>query len=194
MPRITIESLNDVYARHAEVLVAARKTSAALARLLTECHGIDLIHELKFREVAFSPFQSAESYNLIELVNQSFTALVSLAGTRRILRDHPSALPIQLNLGPVGGHDIWCEARGIVAECFAAVTPDNNNKLQAEVDRLRQATQQHKYLFFYSPAQVFRMPLDISGISLVGLSLDELYFLRQTEQGAAPDPGDIPSV
>jgi hypothetical protein len=191
MPRIAITSLDDLYMRHAEVMAAARKTSAALSRLLTQSHGIDLLHDLKFREVAFNPFQSSESYNLIELVNQSFTALVSLAGTRRILRDHPTALPMQLNIGPVGGHDIWCEANGVVAECFAAVTPDNNNKLQDDVERLRQATQPNKYLFFYSPAQVFRMPIDTSGISLVGLSLDELYFRGQAERGDAADGGGI---
>jgi hypothetical protein len=127
MPRIVITSLDDLYTRHAEVMAPARKTSDALAQLLIESHGIDLLHDLKFREVAFNPFQSSDNYNLIELVNQSFTALVSLAGTRRILRDHPNALPMQLNIGPVSGHDIWCEANGIVAECFAAVTPDNNN-------------------------------------------------------------------
>jgi hypothetical protein len=187
MPRITINSPDDLYIRHAEVLAAARKTSAALSRLLTESHGIDLLHELKFNEVAFNPFQSAENYNLIELVNQSFTALVSLAGARRILHDHPLALPLQLNVGPVGGYDIWCEGHEIVAECFATVTPDNNNKLQGDVARLQQATQRYKYLFFYSPAQVFRMPVDINGIALVGLSLDELYFRRPTAAASAAD-------
>jgi hypothetical protein len=191
MPRIVITSLDDLYMRHAEVMAAARKTSAALAQLLTNSHGIDLLHELKFREIAFNPFRSSESYNLIELVNQSFTALVSLAGARRILRDHPTAFPMQLNIGPVGGHDIWCDASRMVAECFAAVTPDNNNKLRGDVERLRQATQQHNYLFFYSGAQVFRMPLDIDGISLVGLSLDELSFRKQAEPATAPDEAGI---
>ena len=176
MPRITISSVDDLYRQHTEVLTAARKTSASLARLLTEHHGIDLVHELKFRQVAFSPFQSSESYNIIELINQSFTALVSLGGARRILREHPDSLPIQLNVGPMKGHDIWCEARSIIAECFAAVTPNNNDKLQEDVQRLRDAPQQHKYMFFYSPTQLFRMPLDISGITLARLSLDDLYF------------------
>jgi hypothetical protein len=178
MPRLVINSLDDLFCQHAEVFAAAQKTSAALARLLTDFHGVDLIHELKFREVAFSPFLSSESYNLIELVNQSFTALVSLAGARRILREHSEALPIQLNIGAVSGFDIQCEQGSIVAECFAAVTPDNNSKLAGDVQKLQAATHRHKYVFFYSPAQAFRMPLDISGITIVGLSLDELYFRR----------------
>jgi hypothetical protein len=35
------------------------------------------------------------------------------------------------------------------------------------------------------------MPLDINGISLVGLSLDELYFRRPAEPIAAPDPAGM---
>jgi hypothetical protein len=34
---------------------------------------------------------------------------------------------------------MWYEASEIVAECFAAVTP-NNNKLQGDVERLRNSS------------------------------------------------------
>ncbi len=175
MPTLSICSRNELSRHHLEVLKAARKTTANLQRLLTQYHGIDLLHELRFKRKAFSPFNSKEEYNLVEAINQSFTALVSFAGAGLILASHPNAFPLQLNVGPAGGYDIQNSDKSIIAECFAAVTPDNNGKLSCDFRRLQQAEAEHKYLFFYSPATDYcGVPQD-DEIQLVQLTLDQLY-------------------
>ena len=176
MPRLQVTSAAELYRHHFEVLTAAGKTSANVQRLLTKHHGIDLLHELRFTFTAFSPFDSSEPYNLVEAINQSFTSLVSFAGAEQILRDHPNALPVDLNIGPVSGNDICAAGGAIVAECFAAVTPNNNNKLKADFTRLQKATADHKYLFFYSPTTDFRNPREDDSITVVQLTLEQIYY------------------
>lgn len=178
MPPITITSPAELYSRHAEILAAARRTTATLARLLTKFHGIDLLHRLKFEKVAANPFGSEKEYNFVESLNLSFTALVTLAGVRWILHRHPAALPMHVNLGQAAGHDICCEAAGIAAECFAAVSPNNNKKLQHDRERLLSAHERyrHKYLFLYSPSREPKAPANDGSILVVDLPPDELYF------------------
>lgn len=175
MPSLRITSEDQLKQHHLEVITAARKTTAQLQRLLTEHDGIDLLHELRFEFTAYSPFDSAEPYNLVEAINQSFTALVSFAAAGWILRDHEMALPMQLNLGPVAGYDIEAAGGSVVAECFAAVTPNNNNKLMVDFNRLREADAEHKYLFFYTVASEFRTPPEEGSIRIVPLTLEQLY-------------------
>lgn len=175
MPSLRITSEDQLTQHQTEVITAARKTTAQLRRMLTEHDGINLIHELRFDLTAFSPFDSDKPYNLVEAINQSFTALVSFAAASWILRDHELALPMQLNLGPVAGYDIEAAGGSIIAECFAAVTPNNNNKLMADFNRLHEADAEHRYLFFYTVASEFRTPIEDQSIRIVPLTLDQLY-------------------
>lgn len=179
MPTLQINSREELSRHHLEVLTAARKTSANLQRLLTQHHGIDLLHELRFMLTAFSPFNSDKLYNIVEAINQSFTSLVSFAGAELIVQCHlddsKNALPLQLNVGPVAGYDIQNSDGSIIAECFAAVTPDNNNKLANDFRRLQGTDAEYKYLFFYSPTTDFRDPPQDDTIHVVQLTLDQLY-------------------
>ena len=175
MPTLSINSRQELSRHHLEVLTAARKTTANLQRLLTQHHGIDLIHELRFTFTAFSPFDPDESYNVVEAINQSFTSLVSFAGAELILHSHPNEFPLQLNVGPVAGYDIQNDSGSIIAECFAAVTPNNNNKLANDFTRLQEADAEHKYLFFYSPTTEYRDPPQDDTIHVIQLTLDQLY-------------------
>ena len=175
MPSLLIRSREELSHHHLEVLTAARRTNANLQRLLTVHHGIDLLHELRFALSAFSPIYSPEPYNVVEAINQSFTALVSFAGAECILQLHPNSLPLRLNVGAMPGFDIQDHNSSIVAECFAAVTPDNNNKLTGDFAKLEGSDAEHKYLFFYSPAIEFRVPSPNRMISVTQLTLDQLY-------------------
>jgi hypothetical protein len=174
MPKLQIESFAELSKHRLEVLAASRKTRDRLQGLLTSAQGIDFMHELKFRLMALSPFDSTKSYNLIEAINQSFTALVSLAGAEWILQHHPESLPLKLNIGPVAGYDIQNADSSIIAECFAAVSPRNNKKLAKDFARLKEAEARHKYLFFYSPME-FSVPYQSDAITVVQFTLAHLY-------------------
>jgi hypothetical protein len=113
--------------------------------------------------------------HLVEAINQSFTALVSFAAAGWILRKHVEALPMHLNLGPTAGYDIEAAGGAVIAECFAAVTPNNNRKLMMDFNRLHQADAAYKYLFFYTVASKFRTPSEDQSIGIVQLTLAQLY-------------------
>lgn len=187
MPKLQIESFEELSKHRLEVLASARKTKDALQSLLESCQGLDLMHELRFRLTALSPFDSTKSYNLIEAINQSFTALVSLAGAERILQYHPESLPLKLNIGPVSGYDIQNADASIIAECFAAVTPRNNRKLAKDFAKLQEADARHKFLFFYSPTE-FSVPQQDDSIAVVQFTLDEVYRSKEHEQIHAAPP------
>jgi len=158
MPTLTVHTLEEIEQFRQHVFIAAWNTTSSLARMLNERGGIEVIHELRFSNIAFNPFRSEEAYNFTEAINQSFTALVSFAGADFILRSHSNTPPLQLNIGPTSGYDIQNADGSIVAECFAAVSPDNNKKFMTDFTRLQEANADHKYLFFYSPTADYRDP------------------------------------
>lgn len=57
-----------------------------------------------------------------------------------------------LNLGTSSGSDIEsAECGGIAAEIFAAVTPRNNGKLVADVEKVSLSSATNRYVLFMSP-------------------------------------------
>jgi hypothetical protein len=92
--------------------------------------------------------------NVIEQINQSWTYVVVLSAERVLLELHPEAGGFKV---APGAHmslplDIMSEKAGLVrAETFAAVDPRNNRKLVADLAKLANRPETHRYVFFMSP-------------------------------------------
>lgn len=141
------KNLNEAIKR---VIDAAKNTEC-----LNEYSGLNLLEKLKFEKCGTNPFKGKEEYNLIEQVNQTFTALVSYKAVEWLWRKYNKEFPLTLNEGPVSGADIKSEnAPKILAEVFASVDWKNNNKLKKDIAKLfavDNAGDYDKYVFFTQP-------------------------------------------
>jgi hypothetical protein len=114
---------------------------------------LDVIRQIKFETVGTHPI-CGHPLNVIEQINQTWTFVVALSATRHLLEMHADAGGFVL---APGAHapidlDIMSQAPGLVgAEVFAAVNPNNNNKLETDLAKLAARTERHRYVFFMSP-------------------------------------------
>lgn len=114
---------------------------------------LDLLRRMKFDAVGCHPIED-RPLNFIEQVNQTWTFAVALAAARQLLALHPDVGGFRLAPGAHASIalDIMSEAEGQVgAETFAAVSPRNNGKLAADLAKLAQRPEKHRYVFFLSP-------------------------------------------
>jgi hypothetical protein len=115
---------------------------------------LDMLRRMKFEPVGFHPIED-RPLNLVEQINQTWTYTVAIAAARQILILHPNVGGLRLAPGAHAALelDIMSEQPGAVgAETFAAVTPRNNGKLEADLIKLSSRTERHRYVFFMSPA------------------------------------------
>ena len=89
--------------------------------------------------------------NLIEQVNQTFTALVSVRAVEYLFDHHPGACPFRVNLGTAPGSDIESLDRSVVAEVFAATSPSSNQKKKKDIAKAAAVPAKHRYVFFHCP-------------------------------------------
>ena len=119
----------------------------------TEQSSLSWLTELRFGKLGIHPL-SSHPLNFIEQVNQTFSHLVALAGVGLLLDRHPEANGFLIAPGAHASLplDIMSQEPGLVgAECFAAVELTNNNKLNRDLTKLRDRSEQHRYVFFSSP-------------------------------------------
>ena len=115
---------------------------------------LELLRELKYSPVGRHPVED-RTLNLVEQINQTWTYAVALEEARKLLELHPEAGGFKV---APGAHmsiplDIMSVADGLVgAETFATVHPRNNGKLAADLAKLAQRAERHRYIFFSSPA------------------------------------------
>jgi len=109
----------------------------------------ELFLALRF-EPRFPHGEETRRTNLQELLNQASTSLVQLAGCSIIFDRHPGPADLDLAWQESVGWDIRCEARDVVAECYAARNRTSNNKHRDDLEKLLGATAKHRYLFYYS--------------------------------------------
>ena len=113
--------------------------------------SFEALYKLKFYEFGYHPL-TGQPLNLIEQLNQTFTILASFVATRHVLTWFPEVGGLRLNLGTTSGPDIQSIGAELVeAEVFAAVNPNNNRKLQKDIDRMASSSASHRYVFFHSP-------------------------------------------
>lgn len=113
-----------------------------------------MLRRMKFEAIGFHPIED-RPLNLVEQINQTWTYAVAIAAARQLLVLHPNVGGLRLAPGAHAALelDIMSEQPGAVgAETFAAVTPRNNGKLEADLTKLTSRIERHRYVFFMSPA------------------------------------------
>ncbi|MDE3027021.1 MAG: hypothetical protein KGH84_01315 [Paracoccaceae bacterium] len=112
-----------------------------------------LLRAIKFYQVGHHPIEDRK-LNFIEQVNQTWTFLVALYATKKLLELHSDAEGFYLAPGAHASLplDIMSAKAGYVgAETFAAVDPRNNGKINADLKKLASRQEEHRYIFFMSP-------------------------------------------
>lgn len=126
-------------------------------------HSLPWLTELRFGKLGIHPLDG-HPLNFIEQINQTFTYLVSLAGVDVLLTRHPDAGGFLIAPGAHASLplDIMSQKAGVIgAECFAAVDPTNNNKINRDLEKLRARTERYRYIFFSSPRHQRTEPQDL---------------------------------
>ena len=125
------------------------KTCVGMLKVLLDSEdSIDFFKRAKYEKIVVDPF-TEEPENLIEVINQCQTYLVSLTGVEYLISKFSDTSFI-INLGNVAGYDIESEDGTIIAECFAATSYRSNGKLVKDLKRLAENDSAvYKYEFFY---------------------------------------------
>ena len=146
---VTICSTDELGKYKATILSNLAKSVWDIRAIIESENAQEIFRQFKFEKIATEPL-SGKPENLVEVVNQSQTYLVTLAATEYLLRLYPAKAFI-LNWGNVSGYDIESTDGTIVAECFAATSYRSNGKLIADLKRLcANQTALQKYEFFYA--------------------------------------------
>lgn len=119
-----------------------------LIHLIETDDVLNVFQKMKFEKIVIEPL-TGEPENLLEVVNQCHTYLVSIMGMEYLLEIFPDT-SFTINFGNVSGYDIESEDGRIIAECFAATSYRSNGKLAADLIRLAEnENAKYKYEFFY---------------------------------------------
>jgi hypothetical protein len=148
---LTMHSVEDIDEQIRKIHQAAQRTRDWLRA--HEGDSMELLRALKFEKVGCHPI-SNHALNVMEQVNQTFTYAVALAAARQLVVLHPDAGGFHLAPGAHASLplDIMSVEQGLVgAETFAAVSPKNNGKLEADLSKLASRPERHRYVFFASP-------------------------------------------
>lgn len=126
--------------------------------------SLDWLYGLKFTKFARDPlFGNIE--NFIELVNQTFTYIVTIRSCIELFQIYSDTdMILTINLGNTPGADIYSNefqsgdtTVQVFAETFASVTKSNNNKLRDDIERVKQHKQGsenvdvERYVFYHTP-------------------------------------------
>ncbi|CSC91269.1 Uncharacterised protein [Vibrio cholerae] len=123
----------------------------SVEQIRTERDAYGLFSKMKFGGVGVDPLDSERELNVIEPINQSFTYLASFNAMEVLFKYHSELAPYTLNLGTASGSDIESHCGTLAAEVFASVTPNNNQKLKKDIDKVAATDAQLKYVFFMCP-------------------------------------------
>ena len=119
-----------------------------LQQVLNNNDALDAFKIFKFEKIATEPL-SGNPENLIEVINQAHTYLISIMAVEYLYKLYPAQAFI-INWGNIPGYDIESVDGTIIAECFAATSYKSNGKLATDLKRLAGNTEaEHKYEFFY---------------------------------------------
>ena len=134
-----------------EIRLAADRSLSAVQRFVEPGDALRLLEAVKFDKIGRDPFDPNRPLNLIEQVNQTFTALVSVRAIEYLFDHHPEAAPFLANLGVAAGSDIESRDGSVAAEVFSATHPGSNDKLNKDIKRVGRTPAKHRYVFFYCP-------------------------------------------
>ena len=124
---VTISSAEELSRYKTTILSNLRKSVQDIKAMIDSEDAQEIFKHFKFDKIATEPL-SGKPENLVEVINQSQTYFVTLAG-----------------------YDIESTDGEIIAECFAATSYRSNGKLTADLKRLfGDRTAARKYEFFYA--------------------------------------------
>lgn len=162
--RIILQNADETenYIEHLQL--SAEEAQFKLDEISSYSAPIEFLRKIKFEQVGYDPLDTQRPLNFIEQLNQTFTYLASFRAAIILFNRHPGLDSLTLNLGTNSGSDIESDFDGgIAAEVFAAVKPDNNNKLKNDIVKVSAINAEHKYVFFLCPdceEGVYRNPLE----------------------------------
>ena len=119
-----------------------------LKELLDSNDAFEFFKCIKYDKTVIDPL-TGEAENLIEVINQCQTYMVSIMAVEYLFSIH-SKHSFKKNFGKIAGYDIESEDGSIIAECFASTSYRSNNKLVKDLHRLdSNKIAKYKYEFFY---------------------------------------------
>lgn len=125
-----------------------QKNVIELKRILEEENPLDAFSKMMFDKIAIEPL-SGRGENIIEVINQLQTYMVSIMAVEYLLEKHANKV-FTINWGNIPGYDIESSDGEVIAECFAATSYRSNGKLTADIKRLYQnESAMYKYEFFF---------------------------------------------
>lgn len=145
---IVVYNKNDLNEHKKRILTNLNIAKDMLQQVLNSNDSLDFFRIVKFEKTVIDPF-TGDRENLIEVINQCHTYMVSIKAAEHLFSIHPNHV-FTINFGNVAGYDIESEDGTIIAECFAATSYRSNNKLVKDLKRLHDnKTATYKYEFFY---------------------------------------------
>ena len=143
--------LADTKALEDEIRIASERARLALRRIVEQSDALHVLKAVKFDKIGRDPMDPTRPLNLIEQVNQTFTALVSVRAVEYLFSHHPEAAPFRVNLGTARGFDIESLDGSVAAEVFSATHPSSNDKLKNDIAQVGESPAKHRYVFFHCP-------------------------------------------
>ncbi|CAN7653518.1 hypothetical protein [Rhizobium sp. LjRoot254] len=171
---LTLRTLEQADALMLRLEASAKRTAEWVSAFRGK--PLDMVWNMKFHPIGFHPV-THHALNVIEQVNQTWTYVVAVLATRKLLELHPEAGAFHLAPGAHASQplDVMSEVEGLVgAETFAAVRPENNRKLAKDLEKLATRPEQHRYVFFMSPKHpgTARLPkLERGGVQVWSVDL-----------------------
>ena len=109
---------------------------------------VEAFDACKYDKIVFDPL-TGKGENLIEMLNQHQTYLVTLKAVEFLLNKYPEKSFVA-RFGNIAGYDVESTDGEVVAECFAAVNFRNNQKLDKDLEKLDSVNRNVScYEFFY---------------------------------------------
>lgn len=144
---IIVQSIDELSIYKYRIKNNLDKSMEQLREVLASDNSLKVFQILKFEKCAIEPL-SGNAENLIEVINQSMTYMVSVMAVEYLFKIHPDSSFV-INWGNIPGYDIESEDGTIICECFAATSYRSNGKLFADLKKLNKSSAKYKYEFFY---------------------------------------------
>lgn len=114
---IEIRETNEIRQYKAKIIHNLNTCTEMLKKLMESGDSLDFFKRTKYEKTVIDPL-TGEPENLIEVINQCQTYLVSLMGTEYLISKFPD-LPFVINLGNVAGYDIESQDDASVSCMYA---------------------------------------------------------------------------
>lgn len=145
---LQVNSLEELHRYKTRIEQNLKACKENLQVLLEQEAPFSLFGKMKYEKIGIEPL-TGEAENIIEVINQAQTYLVSIKAAEYLLMEYPEH-SFMINWGNIPGYDLESEDGSIIAEVFAATSYRSNGKLAADLNRLSQnTTAEHRYEFFY---------------------------------------------